>query len=125
MNGWVGSDHAYSPQIGIAQATKFMIFLKDSSVRSPAETWYLIDEHEKGINDGFFLIDPTRARPFPDIPAVCGTIAAMVSHSVMAILKYKLTDARTEIFSVPPQGNIDTPSNPDLSKLISVTTVLK
>jgi prepilin-type N-terminal cleavage/methylation domain-containing protein len=124
MNGWVGSDHAYSSQIGIAQATKFMIFLKDSSVRSPAETWYLIDEHEKGINDGFFLIDPTRARPFPDIPAVRHSRGYGLSFCDGHSEIYKLTDGRTGT-SVPPQGNVDTPSNADLSKLISVTTVLK
>jgi prepilin-type N-terminal cleavage/methylation domain-containing protein/prepilin-type processing-associated H-X9-DG protein len=124
MNGWIGTDHAYSAQIGIPGAMKFMIFLKDSSVRFPAATWYLIDENEKSINDGFFLVDPTRTRPFADMPATRHGRGYGLSFCDGHSEIYKLADGRTGT-SIPAQGNIDTPANPDFSQLVNVTTVLK
>ena len=124
MNGWIGTDHAYSSQIGIPGAMNFLIFLKDSTVRFPAATWYLIDENEKSINDGFFLVDPTRSRPFTDMPATRHNRGYGLSFCDGHSEIYKLMDARTGT-SIPPLGNIDTPPNADFSKLVNVTTYLK
>ena len=55
MNGWFGSNHAQDDAyFGTTGAKNFLCYLKDSAVRSPSTTWYLIDEHELSINDGFF-----------------------------------------------------------------------
>jgi prepilin-type processing-associated H-X9-DG protein len=65
----VGSDHAHAPTFGSRGAVNYRYYLKDTAVKSPSSTWYLIDEHEQSINDGFFWLDMTSARPFADLPA--------------------------------------------------------
>jgi prepilin-type N-terminal cleavage/methylation domain-containing protein len=120
MNGFVGGDHAYSSQLGMSGLTFYAIFLKDSDCRAPASTWYLIDEHELSINDGFFIVDMTSGRPFTDMPATrhdrgyC--LSFLDGHSEI----YKLRDGRT-VYPVP--GNVNSPVNPDFTKLQMVTTV--
>jgi hypothetical protein len=122
MNGFVGTDHAWSAQIGIAGLKNFKVFLKPTDVISPSTTWYLIDEHELSINDGFFLVDMTGASAFKDMPATRHNrgycLAFIDGHSEI----FKLTDGRSRW---PVPGNVNTPSNPDFGKLQSVTTVLK
>jgi prepilin-type N-terminal cleavage/methylation domain-containing protein len=124
MNGFVGTTHAWSAQIGISGLSNFKAFLKGSDCNSPAQTWYIIDEHELSINDGFFLVDMTGQSAFKDMPATRHArgygLAFIDGHSEI----YKLTDPRTGV-QVPAQGNINTPPNPDFAKLQSVTTVLK
>jgi prepilin-type N-terminal cleavage/methylation domain-containing protein len=122
MNGFVGTTHAQSAQIGISGLSNFKVFLKPTDVLSPAMTWYLIDEHEQSINDGFFLVDMTGQSAFKDMPATRHNrgycLAFIDGHSEI----YKLMDGRSRW---PVPGNVNTPSNPDFSKLQSVTTVLK
>ncbi len=122
MNGFVGTDHAWSAQIGIAGLKNYKIFIKPTDVLSPSTTWYLIDEHELGINDGFFLVDMTGATAFKDMPATRHNrgycLAFIDGHSEI----YKLMDGRSRW---PVPGNANTPPNADFDKLQRVTTVLK
>ncbi|HXS69209.1 MAG TPA: prepilin-type N-terminal cleavage/methylation domain-containing protein [Candidatus Polarisedimenticolia bacterium] len=122
MNGFVGTTHAQSPQIGIPGLSKFKCFLKLTDVPSPAATWYLIDEHELSINDGFFLVDMTGGSAFKDMPATRHNrgycLAFIDGHSEI----YKLIDGRSRW---PVPGNVNTPPNPDFARLQSATTVLK
>jgi prepilin-type N-terminal cleavage/methylation domain-containing protein/prepilin-type processing-associated H-X9-DG protein len=124
MNGWIGTTHAvtYSSSLGVSEsaAEQFKVYLKDGTMTAPANTWYLIDEHELSIDDGFFWVDMTSTRPFADLPATRhnrGYVLAFCDgHSEV----YKLLDART---AWPVAGNINTPPNPDFARLQSVTTV--
>lgn len=122
MNGWIGTTHAYSPMLGEPGATFFRVFLKDTDVKSPSRTWYVIDEHEKSINDGFFHVDMTSTHPFADFPATRHNrgygLSFVDGHSEI----YNLIDGRSKW---PVPGNVNVPPNPDFSKLQSVTTVLK
>ncbi len=122
MNGFVGTTHAQSAQIGIAGLSNYKVYLKPSDCLAPADTWYLIDEHELSINDGFFLVDMTGASAFKDFPATRHNrgycLAFLDGHSEV----YKLIDGRSRW---PVPGNVNIPSNPDFGKLQSVTTVLK
>jgi len=121
MNGWIGTTHAQDDAyFGTTGGANFLCYLKESAVRSSATTWYLIDEHEFSINDGFFWVDMTGAHPFADVPATRHNrgygLSFLDGHSEI----YKLLDART---AWPIKGNINTPPNPDYAKLQSVTTV--
>ena len=121
MNGWVGSIHAQDDAyFGTTGAKNFLCYLKESAVRSSATTWYLIDEHESTINDGFFYVDMTSTTIQRDLPATRHNrgygLSFIDGHSEI----YKLIDSRT---AYPVKGNINTPSNPDYAKLQSVTTV--
>lgn len=71
MNAFMG---ARDPGIGAIPvwATDFVnFFAKDSEVRRPADTWVLLDEDERSINDGFFVTDPF-GRVWVDFPAISG-----------------------------------------------------
>ena len=122
MNGWIGTTHAYDPTFGVSGATFFLYYLRDTDVRGTSRTWYLIDEHEKSINDGFFWVDMTSTRPFADFPATRHNrgygLSFVDGHSEI----YNLIDGRSRW---PVPGNVNTPPNPDFSKLQRVTTVRK
>lgn len=124
MNGFIGTLHAQSAQVGISGLDAYKVFLKGTDCASPAQTWYLIDEHELSINDGFFLVDMTGQSAFKDMPATRHDrgygLSFVDGHSEI----YELLDGRTGI-QVPAQANINTPPNPDFYKLQAVTTVLK
>jgi prepilin-type N-terminal cleavage/methylation domain-containing protein/prepilin-type processing-associated H-X9-DG protein len=129
MNGWMASiepngTSRVEADIGV-NALKYVLFNKDSDVRSPTTTWYLVDEHEKSINDGLFLvIMPGCNTTSPiDLPATRHNrgygLAFCDGHSEI----YKLVDGRTA-WPEPPGSGMISPSNPDYVKLQSVTTVL-
>jgi prepilin-type N-terminal cleavage/methylation domain-containing protein len=120
MNGWVGTLKAQSDATYGSQGAKnFNSYMKESQILNSAGTWYLIDEHELSINDGFFYVDMTNARIFPDLPATrhdrAYGLAFCDGHSEI----YRLLDGRT---TWPKPSNIGLPSNPDWAKLQSVTT---
>lgn len=123
MNGWVGTDHAvaYSASLGVpeSEAAEYRYYLKESQLVTASGTWYLIDEHELSINDGFFWVDMTGTRPFADLPATRHDRAYVLSFCDGHSEAYKLLDART---AWPVKGNINTPPNPDYSKIQLVTT---
>ena len=121
MSGWFGSTYVYGATIGIPGLKNFQVFLKDTSVPSPSGTWYLIDEHEKSINDGFFLVDMTGGKPFADLPATRHDRGYCLSFCDGHSEIYKLKDDRT---TYPVKGNVNTPTNPDFTKLTRVTTAL-
>ncbi|HUA68739.1 MAG TPA: prepilin-type N-terminal cleavage/methylation domain-containing protein [Candidatus Saccharimonadales bacterium] len=124
MNGWIGGTHAYSSSLGppASMAMQFYVYLKDTDVKAPSRTWYLIDEHEKSIDDAFFWVDMTSERPFADFPATRHNrgygLSFVDGHSEI----YHLIDPRSRW---PVPGNVNTPPNPDFVKLQSVTTVHK
>jgi len=123
MNGWVGTLKAQNDATyGSVGANKFNSYLKEAELLSSATTWYLIDEHELSINDGFFYVDMTGQRPFADMPAMrhdrAYGLAFCDGHSEI----YRLLDGRT---TWPKPSNINLPVNSDYTKLQSVTTVLK
>ena len=121
MNSWIGSQQAVA-DFGVT-ALKYNIYMKDSGVRSPAGTWYLIDENESSINDGLFLVSmPTLPATNPvDLPATRHGRGYGLSFCDGHSEIYKLTDSRTR-WPEPPNM---TSANPDFAKLQDVTTILK
>jgi prepilin-type N-terminal cleavage/methylation domain-containing protein/prepilin-type processing-associated H-X9-DG protein len=121
MNAWVGSTHAWSSTLGppASQAMLFQTYLKENTMMFPSQTWYLIDEHELSINDGFFWVDMTSTRPFADMPATRHNRGYVLSFCDGHSEVYKLQDSRT---AYPVRGNVNTPPNPDYLKLQAVTT---
>jgi Tfp pilus assembly protein PilE len=68
MNGFMG---ARDPQLGPipSTATNYVrCFEKDTDLKRPSELWVFVDEDERSIDDGFFVIDPA-ARQWYDFPA--------------------------------------------------------
>lgn len=128
MNGWMASiepngTSRVAADIG-ANAMKYTLFNKDKDVLAPADTWYLIDEHEKSINDGFFLvIMPGCETTSPiDLPATRHNRGYVLSFCDGHSEVYKLVDPRT---TWPEPSGMISPPNADYIKLQSVTTVLR
>lgn len=128
MNGWMASQEAdgterIAADLGAA-ALKYLIFNKENDVRSPTSTWYLIDEHELSINDGFFLVSmPGLLIAHPtDLPATRHNRGYGLSFCDGHSEIYKLLDGRTQW---PEPANMNSPVNPDFARLQSVTTALK
>jgi prepilin-type N-terminal cleavage/methylation domain-containing protein len=126
MNGWVGTTHAVTDAAGLgaspaSAAALFQTFLKESDNRLPSQTWYLIDESEQTINDGWFWIDMTSARPFVDFPATRHDRGYVISFCDGHSEVYKMMDPRT-VYPFTTHDNI--PTNPDFSRIQAVTTRL-
>src|SRR6185503_14601615 len=82
----------------------------DTIVPGASRTWLLIDEHELSINDGWFFVDMSNARPFADLPATRHNrgygISFLDGHSEI----FKLHDGRTRY---PAPSNVNQPPNQD------------
>jgi prepilin-type N-terminal cleavage/methylation domain-containing protein/prepilin-type processing-associated H-X9-DG protein len=126
MNGWIASKEADGTERVVADlgagALKYKFYEKDSDVRSPVTTWYVIDEHESTINDGLFLvIMPGLPTTTPiDLPATRHSRGYGLSFCDGHSEIYKLRDSRT---TWPEPKNMLSPSNPDYVLLQSMTTV--
>jgi prepilin-type N-terminal cleavage/methylation domain-containing protein/prepilin-type processing-associated H-X9-DG protein len=124
MSAWVGSTNAQNgAYYGTPGSQNYRAYLKDTDVRAPSSTWYLIDEHELSINDGFFLVDMTSTRPFCDFPATRHNRGYGLSFCDGHSEIYKLTDGRSN-WPINT-STIKSPPDPDYVKLQGVTTVLK
>ncbi|MDB6121675.1 MAG: xcpT 2 [Pedosphaera sp.] len=121
MNGWIGTSRAQTFSAG---GTAFRVFIKESDLTQPgsSRTWMLIDEHEQSINDGWFFVDMTSARPFADMPATRHNRGFVLSFCDGHSEIFKLRDNRT-VWPVP--GNVNSPANPDFARLRDVTTALQ
>lgn len=123
MNAWVGSRNAQNAAYyGTPGSDQYLAYVKDTEVRAPVSTWYLVDENELSINDGFFLVDMTGARPFTDFPATRHNRGYGLSFCDGHSEIYKLMDGRSKW---PVPATINSPVNPDYTKLQGVTTVHK
>jgi prepilin-type N-terminal cleavage/methylation domain-containing protein/prepilin-type processing-associated H-X9-DG protein len=120
MNGWIGTGKRTTQDLGAA-AANYKVYVKDSSIMSPAATWYVIDEHELSINDGLFLVCMPGTLTSPvDCPATRHNRGYGLSFCDGHSEIYKLHDPRT---TEPFTANSIAPSNPDYVALQTVTTV--
>jgi prepilin-type N-terminal cleavage/methylation domain-containing protein/prepilin-type processing-associated H-X9-DG protein len=121
MSGWVGTARSKTFSSGLAN---YRAYLKetDVTVPGPSLTWLLLDEHELSINDGWFFVDMSNARPFADFPATRHNrgygISFLDGHGEI----FKLRDPRSNL---PLPGNINNPANPDWNRLREVSSALQ
>jgi len=45
------------------------VYIKESEIRKPSQTWLVLDEDQASINDGMFLVDMGGAARFLDLPS--------------------------------------------------------
>ncbi len=69
MNSWIGSRTMES--VG-AVARSFRTFVRDAelAVGRPTMLWFMADEHEATLDDGFFLVTMDDSKPFASFPAL-------------------------------------------------------
>jgi prepilin-type N-terminal cleavage/methylation domain-containing protein len=68
MNGFMGWREASIGPIPSSATDYVQFFSKDSDLKRPSELWVFLDEDERSIDDGFFVIDPS-GKQWYDSPA--------------------------------------------------------
>jgi prepilin-type N-terminal cleavage/methylation domain-containing protein len=109
MNSWVSEVRVGGTGVGPwGQNSEYALFRRetDFSATSPANVWVLIDEHDNGINDGWFAVDMGGSRTWLDIPSA--------RHGGAYALNF--ADGHAEIFKLQVVGvfekwGITTPAN--------------
>jgi prepilin-type N-terminal cleavage/methylation domain-containing protein len=124
MNCFMGGRSAEAPLIPSSAAGYKPFFAKDSEIPRPSEMWVMMDEDERSIDDGFFVIDPN-ARIWFDLPAVspdrhrsCYGLSFADGHSDF----WKTQDGRTARLQ---SRKTEQASNPDLQRLARNAAVLR
>jgi prepilin-type processing-associated H-X9-DG protein len=69
MSCWMGPVVSWNTIKNYTGAQALRVFLKESQVVSPANTWVFIDENPRTINEGSFACDPNDSTKWPDAPA--------------------------------------------------------
>lgn len=114
MSGWMGSRCMETDY----RQTGFRTFVRDSELAAarPANLWVIADEHEKGIDDGWFLVTMDDSRPFDSFPATRHQRGYVLNFVDGHVEVFKLRDATTQF------GGRISSANADWLWLKSVTT---
>lgn len=119
MNSWVGSRYMET----YPRRTSFRTFVRDSELAGvgPANIWLILEEHERSINDAWFLVTMDDSRPFGDFPAFRHGLAYNLNFADGHVELYRLRDPTTLRLAA---GDAQTgPQNIDWQRLKRVTTV--
>lgn len=120
MNSWIGSRAMESAS---AAARSFRTFVRDAefAVGSPAMLWFMADEHEATIDDGFFLVTMDDSRPFVSLPAFRHQNGFALNFVDGHVERWKLRDPTTRL-SDQATGKINA-RNADWLRLKQETTI--
>ena len=139
MNNWLaGRDAPKSPPdwtwqgafgpggygAGPAGSLPFKLFLKETQITKPTETWVLIDEDKDSINDAMFLVNMTGGK-FSDLPARMHDLGFGINfadgHAQIMKFKNRAWAEKWPAVLEPPVPAGATVS-PDFDQLTRVTT---
>jgi prepilin-type N-terminal cleavage/methylation domain-containing protein len=115
MNGWMGSRYMDS----YSARSNFRTFVKDNEIAAggAANLWFIADEHEASIDDGWFLVTMNDSQPFASFPATRHSRGYCLNFADGHVEKFRLRDPNTE----SPAKQI-TYQNTDWIRLKQVTT---
>jgi prepilin-type N-terminal cleavage/methylation domain-containing protein/prepilin-type processing-associated H-X9-DG protein len=87
INSWMGG-------VPLPQQRQFRVFQKETDIvnPSPSQALVFVDEHEKSINEGWFVIDMMGGRGFVDAPATRHDGTYTVSFADGHVEAWKLHD---------------------------------
>jgi prepilin-type N-terminal cleavage/methylation domain-containing protein/prepilin-type processing-associated H-X9-DG protein len=116
MNAWM---NPISTESQLDDAN-YVVFRRQSNIRTPAQTWVTIDENPKTINDGWFLVRPNVPNVWRDIPAAYHNNAGGMSFADghAEIKKWKDSSVVSQAGSYARKD----PNSKDLDWLIERTT---
>lgn len=120
MNSWIGSRTMESAG---AVARSFRTFVRDAelAVGGPAMLWFMADEHEATIDDGFFLVTMDDSQPFVSLPAFRHQNGFALNFVDGHVERWKLRDSTTRLSS-QATGKVS-PRNADWLRLKQETTI--
>jgi len=105
---------------GGAQDPSYPVYLKDTEIKKPSQTWLLIDEDQESINDGMMLMDVGGTARFLDLPSRAHGYAYGVNFNDAHAEIIKFVDAASKNWHVTdprPKGGLN-----DWTKLRDLTT---
>jgi prepilin-type N-terminal cleavage/methylation domain-containing protein len=124
MNSFLGARDLQVGAIPSSASGYVWFYPKYSDIRRPSETWVLLDEDERSINDGFFVTDPA-AHEWIDFPAISAHrhgfsfgLDFADGHSEI----WRHSDQRTLLVTLNHTGQA---KNPDLERLARASTIPK
>ena len=119
MNGWMNGN-AFGNT-----SPAFRLFKKDSEMKNPSKLWILLDEDEKSINDGMFLVNMGGdARGLVDAPARRHGNSFALNFADGHSEIFRLLDDRTKNWTSLPIPR-DNPVNRDWVALTNISTELQ
>jgi len=92
------------------------VYIKESEIKFPAQTWLVLDEDQDSINDGMFLLDVGSAR-FPDLPSRVHGMGYGINFNDGHAEIYQLRDAASRSWKPGQNGGLN-----DYKRLREVTT---
>ncbi len=121
MNCFMG---ARDPKTGVIPDTASgytPFFAKDSDIQRPSDTWVMLEEDERSINDGFFITDPTGKIwfDFPAISTLRHDYSFALNFADGSAMIWHYRDQRTLQVSM---NKTEQPGNTDLVRLAGSTT---
>lgn len=116
MNCFMGARPGSAPLIPSSAVGFKPFFSRESEIPRPSEMWVFLDEDERSINDGFFVVDPN-ARIWFDLPATspqrhrtCYSLSFADGRAQV----WRSQDPRTALLQ---RRETEQASNPDLLRL--------
>jgi prepilin-type N-terminal cleavage/methylation domain-containing protein len=121
MNSWMGSRYMENERPQFNQRP-YRTFVRDSELNAatPATLFFIADEHEATIDDGFFLISMNDSDIFINYPATRHDRGYALSFADAHVELYKMRDPGTK---GPGQLGGYTATNSDWVRLKQVTTI--
>lgn len=97
INSWMGG-------VPLPQQKQFRVFRKETDIVNPgpAQALVFVDEHEKSINEGWFVIDMVGGRGFIDAPATRHDGTYTVSFADGHVEAWKLHDEASKSWMYLP-----------------------
>jgi len=126
MNCWVGVGKG-NTQIWVPTGWRYYPKLSSMTTPGPANTWVFIEESMMGIDDGYFVVDPTRQTPTEwwELPAVVhGNGTVMVYGDGHSAVRNWTDQQMLRATSSPycPNNFVETGTSSDFQWLVSVST---
>lgn len=117
MNSWMGSRYMDT----LYGQSNYRTFIKDNELASAgaANLWFIADEHEASIDDGFFLVTMNDSEPFASFPATRHSRGYCLNFADGHVEKFRLRDPTTQSPAVQV-----TYQNTDWIRLKQVTTMV-
>jgi len=124
MNSFMGGR---SPNVGVIPSTAegyVPFYTTYSEIPRPSQLWVMLDQDERGIDDGFFVTDPTGDIwfDFPANSAYRHNYSYNLNFADGHAEPWSLRDPRTRQVS---QNKTEQPGNSDLARLANATVTPK
>ncbi len=93
------------------------VYIKETEIRLPKQTWLLLDEDQDSINDGMFIVDVGGSRRFLDLPSRAHSFGCNMSFADGHAEAFILKDDASRNWNVGDMGGLN-----DWMRLTNLTT---